>query len=423
MAKICLITPGQPSSNPRLIKEADALIEAGHTVHVIYGHWAQWADAADKELLSTRKWTYTSVMQELAQQPLWLRWNHYKYRLSYRLRYKGLRYGTLDEIVSCGFSSELRRKAKGTPADLYIAHYPGALSAAVSAAQYNCALVGFDIEDFYSGMDAYDAPPSISRQINEYIENKYLRSCDYLTAASPDIADAYAAKYNVGRPLTLLNVFPLAERPLLRVASKQSGPLKLYWFSQTIGPRRGIEDVVRAMGLLPHHDIELHLRGEWFPGYQEEILKLADSYNVRRNCIISYPPVVPDEMIRSSTGFDVGLALEQKNTPFRDLCLTNKLFTYLLAGNAIIATSTHAQEPLVNSLENAATYYCLGDIQALSDILDRWYQDRAVLEEARQRAWDWGTTHYNWDMEKHKFLHLIEKTLSGTPKQVVGGRA
>ena len=37
MARICLISPGHLTSNPRLVKEADALTEAGHVVVVISG--------------------------------------------------------------------------------------------------------------------------------------------------------------------------------------------------------------------------------------------------------------------------------------------------------------------------------------------------------------------------------------------------
>jgi len=32
MSTVCLVTPGQPSTNPRLVKEADALAEAGYDV-------------------------------------------------------------------------------------------------------------------------------------------------------------------------------------------------------------------------------------------------------------------------------------------------------------------------------------------------------------------------------------------------------
>ena len=54
--RVCLISPGHVAFNPRLVKEADALVDAGHDVHVICSHMVSWADEADKKLLATRKW-------------------------------------------------------------------------------------------------------------------------------------------------------------------------------------------------------------------------------------------------------------------------------------------------------------------------------------------------------------------------------
>ena len=58
MKKIVLITSGQPSTNPRLVKEADSLVEEGYDVLVIYQYWNAWATKADKELLKEKKWKY-----------------------------------------------------------------------------------------------------------------------------------------------------------------------------------------------------------------------------------------------------------------------------------------------------------------------------------------------------------------------------
>lgn len=54
--KIVLVTSGQPSLNPRLVKEADALVEAGYEVTVIYQYWNEWGTDLDKVLLPQKKW-------------------------------------------------------------------------------------------------------------------------------------------------------------------------------------------------------------------------------------------------------------------------------------------------------------------------------------------------------------------------------
>jgi glycosyltransferase involved in cell wall biosynthesis len=304
-------------------------------------------------------------------------------------------------------SPELMRATRATAADLYIGHNLAALPAAVVAAKKRGAKVGFDAEDFHSGMDEGQQMTAIIEQI----ERRYLPQCDYVTAGSPQIAEAYSTKYKIPVPAPILNVFPLAERPPeLRPLSPRS-PLTLYWFSQTIGAGRGLEDVVRAMGLLPGCDIELHLRGNWQAGYQNEFLKLASSVGVNEKRIRDYAPAPADEMVSLATGYDVGLALEPGANKNNEIALSNKILTYLLAGNALIATATRAQEALVETVDKAGFCYEPGDIKTLAAQLMRWHDDRNLLEEARRQSWEYGATRYNWDVEKHKFLQVVKNVL------------
>lgn len=53
---IVIITSGQPSLNPRLVKEADALAGDGYNVTVLYAYWNDWGTKHDKQLLSEKKW-------------------------------------------------------------------------------------------------------------------------------------------------------------------------------------------------------------------------------------------------------------------------------------------------------------------------------------------------------------------------------
>ncbi|MFN0050097.1 MAG: hypothetical protein ACKVOU_13320, partial [Cytophagales bacterium] len=57
MKKIVLISSGQPSANPRLVKEANALYKEGYVIFVIYSYWTDWAFEADKVLSKSIKWS------------------------------------------------------------------------------------------------------------------------------------------------------------------------------------------------------------------------------------------------------------------------------------------------------------------------------------------------------------------------------
>jgi glycosyltransferase involved in cell wall biosynthesis len=410
MAKICLLTPTQPSLNPRIVKEADALAEAGHEVHVLCGHTVAWADESDILLLRKRNWrcSYVGGLPGSARH-WWTRARHGAVR-RFPLTWK-----VSSQVACCAFARitpELRAAALKVDSDLYIAHYAGALAAAGAVARRRGALLAFDAEDFESGYYEYKSGPRRIDQLTQDIERQYLPDCCYVTAASAGIGAAYAAKYGIVKPATVLNVFPRSERPLAFRETDAKAPLKLHWFSQTIGGDRGLEDVIGAMAMLRDARIELHLRGRCASGYQQQLLRLAKERGVDPATIKFFPPAVSEEMIRVSAKYDVGLALEPPTTANRELCVANKVFSYLLAGNAVAATSTAGQAAIIERLGAGGFLYQSGDCEALARGLRVWHDDRSQLDRARRSAWSLGTSTFNWDMEKKKLVEVVDSVLN-----------
>lgn len=414
-SRVCLITPAHVANNPRLVKEADALADAGYDVHVVACQYVEWATENDRPILERSDWTPHLLRWERQENP-GLFWRSRLRRYAARtllsvsgigptfMRNEALALRAFDRVLP-----ELYDEAYRQPADLYIAHNLEALPVAAAAAEKHGARLGFDAEDFHTGMRAYGDPPTLRDEIVEYIERTYLPECDYVTAASPGIAEAYAETYEIPKPTSVLNVFPLREQPDTFRSTDEEGPLTLYWFSQTIGPERGLEDVVRALARLQDHDIELHLRGNW----QSERYRhrLHDLAGPAANCIVDHDPAPPDEMIPRSSQYDAGLALEQPVEPNREICLTNKIFTYLLAGNAVVATATPGQRRLMKNIGDAGLSYEPGDVDCLTRKLQHWVDDREALDHCRLNAWTYGQETYNWDTEKKKFLSIVDSVL------------
>jgi glycosyltransferase involved in cell wall biosynthesis len=123
------------------------------------------------------------------------------------------------------------------------------------------------------------------------------------------------------------------------------------------------------------------------------------------------PPAPAEEMIRLAADYDVGLALEQPASLNRDLCLTNKISSYLLAGNAVAATSTTGQRAIVEKLGAGGFVYPPGDSDSLARGLRVWHDDRSQLERARREAWSFGSNEFNWDLEKNKLVEIVESVL------------
>jgi hypothetical protein len=410
--RVCLITTGQPSTNPRLVKEADALVGAGYDVHVIAAHRADWATDMDRQLLASRRWPMTFIDWRREQAPVLFQWSRArqwaaKRATDFRLMGRGLTNAALTRV-----GPELRRAALRVPADLYIAHNLGALSAACAAATRHSGMVGFDAEDFHSGQ--LSRPGDERRAaFTRDVERRFLVRAAYVTAASAGIAEAYRDLCGIPLPTCILNVFPLSDRPAGLRPDVIGDPVRLYWFSQTIGPDRGLEDAVRAMGLLSGFQVELHVRGCWQPEYQGHLRQLAGHAGVPQDRIVSHDPAPPDDMVRLASCYDIGLALEPPVSVNNDILLSNKTFTYILAGNAVLATRTAGQSRLTKDLDGSAAWCEAGRPESLAAALLPWLQRRNALLKARETAWTLGATRFNWDREKTEFLGLVRSVLGG----------
>lgn len=410
---ICLVTSGQPSTNPRLVKEADALAEAGYDVRVVAARFAAWADAADREF-EGRPWRVEAVrFGEVAPRPL-------RAALALRRRAAGALSDRLPGSAGLAVRAlhyvvpELARLASARPAALYVAHNLAALPAAARAARRHGARLGFDAEDFHRGELADTPANARTLRVVRLVEETFVPRCHYVTAASDGIAGAYAEALGVERPTTVLNVFPLAERdvavaPAELAAEVPEGARSLHWFSQTIGAGRGLEDAVRALPLLPD-DVVLSLRGAWAAGYERELRAEADRLGVGRR-LRALPLCPPAEVVRRVAEHHVGLALEMGETVNRDLCVTNKLFTYLLAGLPFVATDTTGQRAVCERLPEATRLYDAGDAAAFADAA-RSLLGHPGAAAAAERA---GTQKYNWEAEQGKLLAVVKRVV-GHPK-------
>jgi glycosyltransferase involved in cell wall biosynthesis len=299
---------------------------------------------------------------------------------------------------------ELVSAALATSADFFYGGTTGGIAAACEAARRAGRPYALDLEDFFSG-----EPPqgSLDQKLAERIEREILPGARFLTASSEPIADAYRAKYGVSAE-TIHNTFPLPPTPP-DLESRNEGALRLYWFSQTIGPGRGLEEAIEAAGL-SGIEAELHLRGSPAKSYDETLMSLSRA-KAPRVALTVHPPGAPDEMTTLSRAYDVGLSLEQPVSLNRPLCLTNKALVYLLAGLALVMTDTPGQRPLRQELGDRALVVPPGDVQALAEGLRRFANDRRYLQDCRRASWRAAATRWHWEHpeERGKLLRLFQQ--------------
>lgn len=415
MPRLCFVTPNHIATNPRLVKEARAAGAAGYDIRVVFSQYDPELAEADAEILRANPaWTSDVVcwINAGASRALWRssRVRHALAMRAYRvLPVRALRVRALARVYD-----ELLAAAARTPADLYLAHNLAALPIASAAAERWGTRFTFDAEDFHRGDLMDDRSARRMRPIVEATESEFMPRAAAVTAASDGIADAYAACLGIERPVTVLNVFEQSERdaelpPDACARERHDGERSVYWFSQTIGPHRGLDNAVGALAHLPS-DVHLYLRGRWAPGYETVLRGHASTLGVGDR-LHAHDTVHAHQLVRLAACHDVGLAAEVPVNESHRICVANKLFTYLLAGIPAAVSDTEGQRNVSRGFPNAVRIYPQNDPRALAtairELLDDRHAPAAALSAALER--------YSWDVERERFLGVLAR-VAGTPE-------
>lgn len=394
-----------------MLKAADALAGAGYDVRMVSTCFLDWATGADREARQGRSWRWTTV--DYRREAAWQTW----LQSGLRSRAAGLATRLLGpRLAPAGLAAqafsrvhpELLRAALAEPADLFYGGTIGALAATATAARRAGVPYALDLEDFHGGERAETPEGKHANALAGRVERAVLPGAAFLTAGSVAIATAYREVYGLS-PVPVHNVFPLPAAPALEPSP---GPgLRLYWFSQTIGPGRGLEIVIEAMGRagIPG---EIHLRGRPAGGFLEVLRSAAAAVSGLRLAI--HEPAPPGRMVELCAGYDVGLAVEPGSSVNNALSLSNKALTYPLAGLPVVLTDIPGHGELARDFGEGALLVRPGDATGLAAGLRRWSEDRALLARARAAAWEAARRRWHWEhpLERGALLAAVERAIA-----------
>jgi glycosyltransferase involved in cell wall biosynthesis len=376
-----------------MLKAADALTCAGYRVHVVSVNHTPWMTDADAAVRATRRWLSSVVDYDAASGSALRRKSGARFKVMQALsRTVGPSRVPLGVAIRAysRVHDELVRQATAEPADIVYGGSTGALAAVEESARKLGVPYGIDFEDFHSG--EHGGPGSeLPNALAARVERHVIPGARFITAGSPMIAGTYAERYGV-RPLAIHNTFSLVpDGP----AADADSPLRLYWFSQTLGPQRGLEHVIRAAGEAAVA-VQLHLRARIIPDYLESIRRLQTAVAPQMD-LVFHDPAPPDDMVRLAQPYDVGLACEEPHTLNRQLCLSNKIFTYLAAGIPMLLSRTPAQARLESVLGDAAFGYDCGDVSSLARTLRQFAGDAALRRRSREAARAVARRRWHWE--------------------------
>jgi len=402
--KILILTSAHLCRNPRVVKEATTLGRAGYDVTVMSISVQPRFEHMDLELMQGLP--FKRVVLDYAADNLSARVSDFFQRgATWAARQACSRLG-LESAQTLGPATALLRFARSFPADLTIVH----TEIPIWAAQYliqDGRRVAVDVEDWYSEDLLYADRQSRPIRLLQAAEKYALRHAAYSSATARSMAEALVGAYQCPPPLVIRNSFPLQPRSRVDQPAGTGVP-RFIWFSQTIGPGRGLELFFAAWAQTTRPS-EVYLLGDLRGGYREKLLGRLPPH--RRGDLHFIPLVTPEELPDKLAEFDIGLALEPRWPLNRNITITNKILQYMNAGLAIIATDTAGQQEVMAAAPDSGLLLTAHETTENAQKLDQLLADPARLRAAQMAARAAAGREFCWEQETPRLLAAVARAL------------
>jgi glycosyltransferase involved in cell wall biosynthesis len=403
--RILISIIGHLAEAPRPQKEAAALVRAGHQVMIRGAWWSEALAAEDIELaksigadfaplVDVRKGSKTALTSRM------------KRRVAVEMYQK---FGWVTPRSFGHSGPEILAEAKRLRPDLVIIHSEDGLWAGKRLIEQGFR-VGVDFEDWFSEDLLPEARKGRPVAALAALEKYMLKHAVYCQTTTQVMSEAMAMDARVERvPATIPNVFPWNERAAMvqYEGDERGDEISFYWYSQTIGPGRGLEVLGKALAKT-EGNWRLRLRG---------ILRAGDRWFDE-----TFPPSIRDRvdvlakvtnkvLLARHQSHDVGLALEIPYCRSRKLTATNKIFDYLRAGLAVIATDTAGQQEVMAGCPDAGWLVPAGEVDALAKALQEAVNATRNLALRKQAALVAAEDRWSWEHYESTLVAMVNQAL------------
>lgn len=404
-AHICIITGSHLCRNPRVVKEAGALSEAGYDVTVLGPVLTDNLRAEDEQLLFDADWNHC-VSVDL-RSPVSGGWARLRRRVGTELTRRGWERA---DALGYGVQPTLRQ-ARRMRADLYIGHEEVG-TWVVFQLEKEGEQVGADFEDWHTRDLLPEDRAGRPIALLEEVEQRLLQLAPHVTTTSVAMAQAMADAYGASNPTVIYNAFPWSDREDIDEGHRdrdESGRPSLHWVSQTIGPGRGLETLCRALQKVDP-PLQVHLRGQCRSDYRTRLDRLFPNEN--DHTLYVHDLVSPDELLNRIAEHDIGLALERYEPESRNRTVTNKILHYLLGGLAVVATDTAGQQEVAEKAGTAVRLCSPGDEEGLAQQIKHFVGSETRLETAQDDALRAARETFCWERQAPRLVASVREALS-----------
>ncbi len=400
---ICIFTQSPLSRAPRVVKEANVYARAGYKV-IVYGLWFENIILKEDKSLLENSIKYKAGVNLLDSISFYSK----KIRLQRLIGRTLVKYFGVQNVWALGYDfNNYLKKLLTENADIYIGHEEMSMALGKELIKKG-KKVAFDFEDWHSkDLLPYDRAHRPIKLL-EHLENYLLNKSAYCYTTSDAMATALSHYYNAPKPQVVYNSFLASSRMNMDGHYKDIKHHQLtsvYWFSQVIGPGRGLELLFEALPMV-QTPFQLHLRGRISDNYRQLLITLTPKHIE----LYFHDLVSPEELISRIAEHDLGIAFEETKPESRNYTITNKVFHYLQSGIPILATETAGQSEVAQKSPNAIKVVKRTSkkiAKALDEILD----NKQELVHMKTASWQLGKNVFSFENQETLLLRMLKGSL------------
>jgi len=393
--KVCMHVLGTASTDPRVMREATALVEAGYAVSLV--------DIEEKE-------------KENHQSEEDIRGVCMKHVIVSR-SFFSTRFDkwTLVRIAQLFIRNTVRLIQ--TPADIYHAHEVSALLPCYIAACLHHKPIIFDAHE----MPLFERPLSELgrsrrwlRKLLEVLLAHIVPRCAGIITVSPPIVKEFRDRYGVPEVALIRNVpecraVPKSDRLRRYLGLKSEVRVALY--QGYLQSNRGLDRLVRAAAFLAQ-DIVIVMMGKNRGTTQAQLEALIAREGVADRVKI-LPSVPYAELLDWTASADIGLNVASPDYSLNvRYFLPNKLFEYLMAGLPVLTSPLEAIVDVVKTYDVGQVLSSLAPAD-IGEAINSMLADPVALARQRSNALEAARNEFCWEKESLRLIHLYQGILQG----------
>ncbi len=281
------------------------------------------------------------------------------------------------------FTKKVKAFSKKYSAKTILASDFYALPAATAFKKEGSRLL-YDSREIYSALGSLHKSPMKQLLISK-IEKKYIKKVDEVIVSGEMDAEYLKSYFKHNSPYHVLMNLPSFKEPIqsnfLRDKYKIPADKKIVLYQGALINGRGIELMIDAVKLIDNAVLCILGDGPW-KGKLTEMISKENLYGKIYICGV----YLYDDLHEITCSGDIGTAFFEPVSFSYQLALPNKLFEYMLAGKAVLASDLPAMRRVYEEFEFGVLLSSKAEAKEVAESINQLIKDSAEYSETLSKA-------------------------------------